>query len=169
MARRTGAPRPSALIGLAGAALTGIGDVLILGRPSSGKDFDQAFLGQQVGGHIHMQAKLRAFETEVSPEFQKLPDPWLYETEALISDLDLVRELILKIPVHNDTVLPSNAAIATLWDLRERIRWLAVMRMQSQRRWQKKAERGSERDAPTQAARKKKVSKVASIRGASVA
>ena len=44
MSRSTGAQargRP-ALIGLAGAILTGIGDVLILGRPSSGSDFDQA-------------------------------------------------------------------------------------------------------------------------------
>jgi predicted outer membrane protein len=37
-----------------------------------GKDFDQAFLGQQIGGHIHMQAKMKAFESEVSPELQKL-------------------------------------------------------------------------------------------------
>jgi hypothetical protein len=74
------------------------------------------------------------------PKFQKLPDPWLYETEALLADLDLVRELILKIPVHNDTVLPSNSAIAALWELRERLRMLAVMRMQSQRQWQKKSD-----------------------------
>ena len=46
------------------------------------------------------------------PEFQKLPDPWLYDTDALIADLDSVRELILRIPVHNNTVLPTNAAIA---------------------------------------------------------
>ena len=47
MAKLAGTPRRStgrrsALIGLAGAVLTGIGDVLILGRPSSGADFDQA-------------------------------------------------------------------------------------------------------------------------------
>lgn len=34
--------RGKALIGLAGAVLTGIGDVAILGRSSSGKDFDRA-------------------------------------------------------------------------------------------------------------------------------
>ena len=34
--------RALALVGLAGAVLSGIGDVLILGRPSSGRDFDQA-------------------------------------------------------------------------------------------------------------------------------
>ncbi|MET1004285.1 MAG: DUF6796 family protein [Propionibacteriaceae bacterium] len=35
-------PRTAALIGLAGAVLSGIGDVLILGRPRSGLDFDRA-------------------------------------------------------------------------------------------------------------------------------
>ena len=76
------------------------------------------------------------------PAFHKLPAPFLYDTEARIADLDLVRELILRIPVHNNTVLPSNAAISALWDLRERIRELAVLRLQSQRHWQKKAETG---------------------------
>ena len=62
-------------------------------------------------------------------QFQKLPDPWLYDTDALIRDLDSVRELILRIPVHNDTVLPTNAAISAVWDLRERIRELAALRL----------------------------------------
>lgn len=34
--------RADALVGLAGAILSGIGDVLILGRPCSGRDFDRA-------------------------------------------------------------------------------------------------------------------------------
>ncbi len=37
-----------------------------------GTDFDQAFLGQQVGMHIGMRAKLTAAEDDVSPEFQQL-------------------------------------------------------------------------------------------------
>ena len=90
------------------------------------------------------------------PDFQKLPDPFLYNTQALIRDLDSVRELVLRIPVHNDTVLPSNAAISSLWDLRERIRELAVLRLQSQRHWQKKAEAGSTHHAPPVAKRKAK-------------
>ena len=35
-------PRAGALIGLVGALLSGVGDVLILGRPASGRDFDRA-------------------------------------------------------------------------------------------------------------------------------
>ncbi|MBX9245973.1 hypothetical protein ICW40_14285 [Actinotalea ferrariae] len=40
--QRPAGPRGLALVGLTGALLSGIGDVLILGRPSSGRDFDQA-------------------------------------------------------------------------------------------------------------------------------
>ena len=35
-------PRTAAVLGLAGAVLSGIGDVIILGRPCSGRDFDDA-------------------------------------------------------------------------------------------------------------------------------
>ena len=47
MAAPTAVPEPAgrrgaALVGLTGALLTGIGDVLILGRPCSGRDFDRA-------------------------------------------------------------------------------------------------------------------------------
>jgi len=46
-----------------------------------------------------------AFTTALTmPEFQQ---PFLHDTEALIADLDSVRELILRIPIHNDTVLPD--------------------------------------------------------------
>jgi predicted outer membrane protein len=37
-----------------------------------GKEFDQAFLGQQVGAHIGMQAKMKVAEGHVSPEFKEL-------------------------------------------------------------------------------------------------
>jgi predicted outer membrane protein len=37
-----------------------------------GKHFDQAFLGQQIGAHIAMLAKLKAAEDDVSPELRKL-------------------------------------------------------------------------------------------------
>ena len=46
------------MIGLAGAVLTGIGDVLILGRASSGKDFDQAV--GRVPPHIDADSRWRS-------------------------------------------------------------------------------------------------------------
>jgi predicted outer membrane protein len=37
-----------------------------------GSNFDQAFLGQQIGMHIAVQARLMAVQDEVSPEFQQV-------------------------------------------------------------------------------------------------
>jgi len=95
-------------------------------------------------------------ENHAMPDFQKLPDPFLYDTHALISDLDSVRELILRIPIHNNTVLPANAAIAAVWDLRERLRELAALQAARQRDWAKT-------HAPSAP---KKARKVAAIHGA---
>jgi len=104
------------------------------------------------------------------PDFQKLPDPFLYDTQALIRDLDSVRELILRIPVHNDTVLPANAAIAAVWDLRERLRYLAALQAESQRQWKRKhgEKHGHELSTPAATARpeKRQARKVAAISGA---
>jgi hypothetical protein len=50
--------RGLALVGLTGALLTGIGDVLILGRPCSGRDFDQA--AGMVPPHIDADNKWRS-------------------------------------------------------------------------------------------------------------
>ena len=110
----------------------------------------------------------KAATNAAMPKFQKLPDPWLYDTGALIGDLDCVKELILRIPVHNNTVLPTNAAISAVWDLRERIRELAVLRLKSQRHWKSKHEekRGPKLPTPAAATRRKTARKVAAIRGA---
>jgi uncharacterized protein DUF6796 len=51
--------RGLALLGLTGAVLSGIGDVLILGRASSGRDFDQAT--GMVPSHIDADKKWRSF------------------------------------------------------------------------------------------------------------
>src|SRR5215207_3436866 len=57
--QRTTGRRGLALVGLAGALLSGIGDVLILGRPTSGGDFDQAV--GMVPPHIDADKKWRSF------------------------------------------------------------------------------------------------------------
>jgi hypothetical protein len=54
---------------------------------------------------------------------ETLPDPWLFDTEALIRELDRCRELVLLIPARtNEVHLASNTAIGALWSLREQIR-----------------------------------------------
>ena len=97
---------------------------------------------------------------------ENFPDPWLYDTDALIKDLDYVRELLLKIPLHNDTHLPTNTAISALWDLRERLFFLAAMQREKQREWGK---RGQDTKAPAETTPAKPARKVTSIRRASAA
>ncbi|GEO33544.1 DUF6796 family protein [Cellulomonas aerilata] len=63
MVRSTAVQRPAgrrglALVGLTGALLSGIGDVLILGRPCSGRDFDHA--AGMVPPHIDADATWRS-------------------------------------------------------------------------------------------------------------
>ena len=66
---------------------------------------------------------------------EKFPDPWLFDTQALIAELDRVRELVLAIPVRAESFGAINTATLSIWDLRERIRYLTVYQMQAQERW----------------------------------
>jgi len=59
---------------------------------------------------------------------EKLPDPWLFDTEALIRELDRCRELILQIPATTQAVhFACNIAINANWNLREQIRHLLAI------------------------------------------
>ena len=54
----------------------------------------------------------------------RLRDPWLLDSESLLSELARVRELALRIPpVRNDLLGPINSVIDALWDLEERLRY----------------------------------------------
>jgi hypothetical protein len=90
------------------------------------------------------------------------PNPWLFDTQALIVELDRARELVLAIPLSNATFGPINTATATLWELRERLRWLAAEVAHRQRDWKKSAETGHEHHAPD-AAQHKTARKVAAL------
>jgi len=68
---------------------------------------------------------------------EKFPDPWLYDTAALLADLDNVRELILRIPLSNASFAPTNAAVTAVWELRDRLRFLIGLQAAAQRDWKK--------------------------------
>ena len=74
----------------------------------------------------------------------KLPDPWLFNSEKLLHELDNCRELILKIPVRDSEVhFATNRAIDALWDLRSTIEFLLQLHRSGQRAFGEKAmERG---------------------------
>ena len=72
----------------------------------------------------------------------KLPDPWLFNSEKLLQELDNCRELILKIPVRDSEVhFATNRAIDALWDLRSTLEFLQQLQRTGQRIF---AEKGAE-------------------------
>jgi hypothetical protein len=69
----------------------------------------------------------------------KLPDPWLYDSACLLRDLDIVREKILEIPLHPDTYTPTNIALSTVWNIREKLQYLIGLHAAMQRDWKARA------------------------------
>jgi hypothetical protein len=71
---------------------------------------------------------------------EKLPDPWLFDSESLLRELDRCRELVLQIPATTHAVhFASNIAIDALWNLRENLRYLLLMHREAQRSFARKA------------------------------
>jgi len=69
----------------------------------------------------------------------RLPDPWLLDTESLLSELARVRGLALSIPAaRNDILGPINSVIDALWDLEERLRCCFHLHCDPQRSFAKK-------------------------------
>jgi hypothetical protein len=69
----------------------------------------------------------------------RLPDPWLLDTESLLSELARVRGLALNIPaVRNDILGPINTVIDALWHLEERLRYCFHLHCEAQRSFAKK-------------------------------
>jgi hypothetical protein len=89
---------------------------------------------------------------------EKFPEPWLFENEALLAELDRVRALVLAIPLHNDTFGPTNTAVAALWELRDRLRFMIGLQAERQRDWAKA-------NAPKIEKKKKRLLRVASSSG----
>ena len=74
---------------------------------------------------IHEQPK-NFPHREHSRTAEKLPDPWLFDSESLLRELDRCRELVLEIPVSNSnaTHMGINIAVYALWNLRDTLREL---------------------------------------------
>src|SRR5437762_13793156 len=71
---------------------------------------------------------------------EKLPDPWLFDTETLLRELDRCREMILLIPATTHAAhFASNIAIDAIWNLRENLRYLVHLHREGQRQFAKKA------------------------------
>jgi hypothetical protein len=73
----------------------------------------------------------------LSPD--QLPDPWLLDTDGLLSELARIRELALRIPpARNDILGPINSVIDAVWDLEERLRYCLSLHCEMRRDFAKK-------------------------------
>src|SRR6516225_11917420 len=70
---------------------------------------------------------------------EKFPDPWLFDSEALIRELDRCRETVLQIPITNAnaTHFGIQLAVNAIWNLRETLRELLHLHHEAQRQIRK--------------------------------
>ena len=61
-----------------------------------------------------------------NPPPENLPDPWLFDSEALLRELDRCRETVLQIPITNPnaTHFGIQLAVSAIWNLTENLRYL---------------------------------------------
>jgi hypothetical protein len=72
---------------------------------------------------------------------EKLPDPWLFDSESLLRELDRCRELVLEIPITNPnaTHFGISIAVTAIWNLRENLRYLLALHREGQRAFAKQS------------------------------
>jgi hypothetical protein len=84
-------------------------------------------------------------------------DPWLFDTEKLLGQLDRIREAALRIPLASHEVhLATQAVVDQIWRLREYLRELLNIRAAGQDAWRKRQETAAVRDPLKQARHEKK-------------
>ena len=63
---------------------------------------------------------------------EKLPDPWLFDTEKLLRELARCRELVLNVPIGDTqaTHFGLNIAIDAIWNLEQHLRYLLHLHLE---------------------------------------
>lgn len=72
----------------------------------------------------------------------QLPNPWLFDSEKLLRELDRCREQVLLIPVNGDPQamhFAINLAVDAIWNLSEQLRYLLHLHREGQRAFAKKS------------------------------
>src|SRR5437762_11514896 len=66
---------------------------------------------------------------------EQLPDPWLFDSEALLRELDRCREIVLQIPITNPnaTHFGIQLAVNAIYNLTENLRYLLHLHREQQR------------------------------------
>ncbi len=84
--------------------------------------------------HITLSKHERRTPTE-APDRQHLPDPWLFDSEALLRELARCRETALQIPVTNPnaTHFGVQLTVNAIYNLEENLRYLLHLHRDGQR------------------------------------
>jgi hypothetical protein len=72
---------------------------------------------------------------------EKLPDPWLFDSEKLLRELAPCRELVLNVPINDTqaTHFALNIAINAIWDLEQHLRFLLHLHHEARLQFSRKA------------------------------
>jgi hypothetical protein len=78
--------------------------------------------------------------TPNSQPTQHLPDPWLFDSEALLRELDRCRQTVLQIPITNAnaTHFGIQLAVNAIWNLSENLRYVLHLHREGQRAFRRK-------------------------------
>jgi hypothetical protein len=80
-----------------------------------------------------------ALSASVKRNSEKLPDPWLFDSEKLLREIDRCREMVLLIPAPtHETHFAVNIAVSAIWNLREDLRYLLTLHREGQRAFAKR-------------------------------
>ena len=86
-----------------------------------------------------MRPPVRSTLPQMAPEHirpEQMPDPWVLDTEALLTELARIRDLALRIPAtRNELIGPTNSVIDAVWDLEERLRYCYHLHCEKQRQF----------------------------------
>src|SRR3954468_1014135 len=86
----------------------------------------------------NMQNEMEAPEGQtVTPD--KLPDPWLADSEWLLQELAKARESILRIPLRLNDASDIKSAVDRIWALEQQLRFLLHLHKEGQRQFVKRA------------------------------
>jgi len=101
---------------------------------------------------VRMAPEIGKFASDLPEGSLTLPDPWLFDSEALLRELDRCRETALQIPTNGDcnaTHFGIQATVNALWTLRENLRYLLRLHKDMQRSFRKRDTKGTEEQHQT--------------------
>lgn len=80
----------------------------------------------------------------ITPE--KLPNPWLADSEWLLEELAKVRNQVLTIPFSLSSASNINSVVDRIWRLEQNLRYLLLLHRDGQRSFARQATATSKRD-----------------------